>query len=236
MSWDLGSYFPQFNGPEMKGFKRSLRSDMTALREEASVLDVLSSQNEGAWEEVLLKFEDLQRRVSHLSSYVSCLVSADSHNESYLKEASSLALLRAEFSKLRVELMRGLKGCADATFLAFVGRDATKGCRHYLARLREEARRLMTLQQETLAADLGVDGIQGWGRLYNTISGKLEFAMEFPDGRRERLPMSQRRSLLENADRRVRRAAFDGGNEAWKTVEDTGRGRAQRHRRDADDP
>ena len=32
--------------------------------------------------------------------------------------------------------------------------------------------------------------------------------------------MSQRRSLLDNPDRRVRKAAFDGGNAAWQTIED----------------
>jgi oligoendopeptidase F len=33
--------------------------------------------------------------------------------------------------------------------------------------------------------------------------------------------MSQRRSLLDHPDRRVRKAAFDAGNSAWQTIEDT---------------
>jgi len=66
----------------------------------------------------------------------------------------------------------------------------------------------MVPQQEVLATDLGVDGIQAWGRLYDTMASKLEFDMVYPDGRRERLPMSQRRSLIDNPDRRMRRAAF----------------------------
>ena len=45
--------------------------------------------------------------------------------------------------------------------------------------------------------------------------------MVYPDGARKRLPMSQRRSLLDNPDRLVRRAAFEGGNAAWQTIEDT---------------
>ena len=36
--------------------------------------------------------------------------------------------------------------------------------------------------------------------------------------------MSQRRSLLDNPDRQVRRAAFDGGNAAWQSIEDTAAG------------
>jgi oligoendopeptidase F len=45
--------------------------------------------------------------------------------------------------------------------------------------------------------------------------------MIYPDRRRARLPMSQRRSLLDHPDRLVRQAAFEGGNAAWQTVEDT---------------
>ena len=79
----------------------------------------------------------------------------------------------------------------------------------------------MTTEKEILATDLGVDGIQAWGRLYDTVSAKLEFAMVYPDGKRARLPMSQRRSLMDDPDRRVRQAAFEGGNAAWQSVEDT---------------
>src|SRR5258708_15745801 len=78
----------------------------------------------------------------------------------------------------------------------------------------------MSSDKETLATDLGIDGIQAWGQLYDTVSSKLEFNMVFPDGILKKLPISQRRSLLDNPDRRVRKAAFDGGNAAWQTIED----------------
>ena len=78
----------------------------------------------------------------------------------------------------------------------------------------------MSTEKEVLATELGIDGIQAWGRLYDTISAKLEFDMVYPDGRRARLPISQRRSLMEDPDRRVRKAAFEGGNTAWQIVED----------------
>jgi oligoendopeptidase F len=94
------------------------------------------------------------------------------------------------------------------------------GAENFIKRVSEEARRSMTPEEEILASDLGVDGIQAWGRLYDTVSSKLEFDMIFPGGRHERLPMSQRRSFMEDPDREVRRAAFEGGNRAWQSVED----------------
>jgi len=220
MNWDLNSYFPEFNGPDMVQFKAALDKDMAALRETASALALLDESNQADWESVFSRYEDLLSRIWHLGSYLSCLTAADAQNEAYLQAEGELARMGAEFSKLEVELFRALKETSDKTLDAFAGREALSDARYYLNRLRREAQYTMAAEQEGLAADLGVDGIKAWGRLYNTISGKLEFEMVHPDGRRERLPMAQRRSQMEHPDRRVRQAAFEGGNAAWETVED----------------
>ena len=221
MTWDLSSYFPAFNGPEMLRFKEALRSDVATLQKTAASLPVLNPASAPDWEAVLLRHEDTMRRMSHLGSYVGCLASSDARNEAYLKEEAELTRLRAEISKVRIELLRAFKEVSDEPFANFTARPALRGAENYLNRLREEAHRAMSAEKEVLATDLGVDGMQAWGRLYDIIASKLEFEMSFPDGTRKRLPMSQRRSLLDHPDRRVRKAAFEGGNAAWQTVEDT---------------
>ena len=220
MNWDLTSYFPRFDGPEMRRFKEALRRDIASLKDRAASLLPLNDENASGWEDVLTRNEALTRRMSHLSSYVSCLAASDGRNEDYLKEEATLASMRAELAKVRVELLRGVKETPDEIFASFIAQRSLDGAQNYLKRLREEARRAMSTEKEILATDLGLDGIQAWGRLYDKISSRLEFDMLYPDGNRERLPMSQRRSLLEHPDRRVRKAAFDGGNAAWQSVED----------------
>jgi oligoendopeptidase F len=224
MTWDLTSYFPEFNGPEMLGFKEALWCDVASLRNQAVALEPLNRKNTADWEQVLLLNEDIARRMSHLGSYISCLASSDARNEAYLKEEAELTRLRAESAKVRIELLRAVKPADDKLFTTFLSRSRLDGAQNYLQRLREEACRAMTPEKEILATDLGVDGIQAWGRLYDTVSAKLEFEMVYPDGRREHLPMSQRRSLMDHPDRRVRQAAFDGGNAAWRSIEDTAAG------------
>lgn len=220
MNWDLSSYFPQFDGPEMRQFRDALHRDLAAVQEEAAPLAPLNAVNAAEWEKVFLRSEDLVRRLSHLESYIGCLCAADSRNEAYQKAEAEMARMGAEFEKLEVELFRALKGVEEEVFSAFVSREAFEGMRYYIERLRQRAAWTMSREQERLAAELGVDGLNAWGRLYDTLSGRLEFDMEYPDGRRARVPMSQRRSLLENVERSVRRAAFEGGNAAWATVED----------------
>jgi oligoendopeptidase F len=220
MTWDLTSYFPQFDGPEMRRFKDLLCDDVLALKKQAAAATVLNQKSAAQWEQILLRNEDLSRRMSHLSSYVSCLAASDARNEANLAEESALVRLRAELAKVRIELLRAFKGSTDEDFSALKAKPSLQGAQNYLNRLRQEAGRAMTPEKEILATDLGVDGIQSWGRLYDAVSSKLEFDMVFPDGRRERLPMSQRRSLMDHPDRRIRKAAFEGGNAAWQTVED----------------
>ncbi len=221
MNWDLTSYFPAFNGPEMKEFKAQIKKDIRETKERASSLSPLDSENQQDWEEVFLKNEDIATRYSHLSSYIGCLSSADGLNEDYLREEAEMSMLGAEFAKLKVEMLRAVKDVPDEVFLNFTQRENLKSGAYFLTRLREESEKRMNPENEILAADLGVDGINAWGRLYDTVSSKLEFEMEYPDGSTKTLPISQRRSLMEKPDRRIRKAAFEGGNKAWKTIEDT---------------
>ena len=220
MTWDLTSYFPAFNGPEMLQFKEAIRMDVTALQRAAAALPVLDAESAADWETLLLRHEDVMRRMSHLGSYVGCLASSDARNEDYLKEEAGLTRMRAEIAKIRIEFLRALKESDDKSFAALKARPGLNGAQNYLNRMREEAQRSMSTDKEVLATDLGIDGMQAWGRLYDTVSAKLEFDMTFPDGTQKRLPMSQRRSFLDHPDRRVRKAAFDGGNAAWQTIED----------------
>ena len=66
MTWDLTSYFPAFNGPEMLRFKEAIRNDIAALQQAAANLPALNAESMSAWEDVLLRHEDLLRRMSHL--------------------------------------------------------------------------------------------------------------------------------------------------------------------------
>ncbi|MFH0794341.1 MAG: M3 family oligoendopeptidase [bacterium] len=220
MNWDLSSYFREFGGPEMTKFNKELAGGIVRLERKAKKLGSLRASNAAQWEKVLLECEELLERFNHLSSYIGCLSACDARNESYRREDAAMAQMGAEFAKVEVEILRMFKTAKESAFKSFSARKSFEGATYYLGRLRKESRRTMSSEKEILAADLGVDGIHAWGRLYDTLTGKLEFDMEYPDGRHERVPASQRRSLLDNPDRRIRRAAFDGGNEAYQKIED----------------
>ena len=220
VNWDLTSYFPGLDSAAYREFKQTLAADVAARLGEASRLAPLDAVNTAAWAEVFAAWEELGARVGHLASYLDCLSSADAANEAGLTERTALAALTAEFAKFKTQLLRGLRGAGGPAWNALTGTAALAGAAHSLERLRTEAAHQMSAAEEALAADLGVDGLGAWGRLYDTVSGKMTFTMEWPDGRTEPVPMAQRRALMARTDRAVRRAAFTGGNRVWAAAED----------------
>jgi len=220
VTWDLTSYFPEFEGPEMVEFRRKLEQDLTRLMSEAERLAPLSEETAAAWEKILLASEDLMRRVGHLSSYIGCLNAAHADQEQYARARASLAVLFAQFGKFDVDIIQALKGISDEVFEAFVSREALAPVAHSIRRSREEARHTMSREEEKLSEDLSINGIHAWSRLYDKLTGKLEWNMVHADGTKERLLISQWRALMASSDRDVGRAAFEGGNEAWAGIEE----------------
>lgn len=218
-NWDLTSYFPAFDGLEYRAHWDGLAKALQNLEEKASSLGLVSSENIGAWVDLLLGDERLVAEYSHLVSYLSCLVAADSLNEGYKREQARMATLRAAFKKALLPVLNVLRKASAGGFEALACQDSLGSARYHLERMREEARRSMEPELERLAADLGVDGITAWGRLYNDLAGRLDFEMHFPDGRVEKVPMAQKVSLMADPDPRVRKAVLAGSNRAWESVE-----------------
>lgn len=218
--WNLDSYFPEFNGSKMKEFKIALKSDIEDLKNRAESLAPVCKNNLEAWEKLIESFEATAKHLSHYSSYIGCLGAADARNEEYQIAAAELSAISAEFGKIDIFIKMGFKKCSDEDFKALCQRRGLKNIAFNLHEIRQNAQKTMDKELETLVSDLGVDGFDSWGRLYDTISGKLEFTMHWPDGRVENLPVAQCRSTMQDADRRVRQAAFIHGNQAWEKVED----------------
>ena len=220
MRWDLTTYFPSFESEERVRFEQALETDAAALLGEASALASLDALTWDGWSRVVARHEELLARLSHLSSFITCLSTGDAEDERYQLAQGRIAMLGSAFDKLAVEMRRGLGAATAHDFSAFVSRPELAAVRFALEQLRKEAKTSMASPLEALASDLGTDGIMGWGRLYDVLAAKLSFEMTFPGGEKKTVPMSQRRSLMGDADRRIRREAFERGNVSWESVSD----------------
>lgn len=209
--WSLESWFSGFGQPDYALFKATLAADIEALREQARAM----VGNIVAIVKLINDAEALGDRLGHLSAYLGCLSADDANNEEVKADEAWLSTQEAEFIKVQASLRSVLAALTDRAFETVVNDPSLKGAEHAVERMREEGRHQMTAEMESLAADLNVNGLHAWGRLYDTLTGKMEFPMTFPDGHVETVEMSRRRALMSEPDRSLREAAFHAGQKPW---------------------
>jgi oligoendopeptidase F len=214
MDWDLTSYFDTFGSKQFANFKNE-------IAEQSSALDTaLSTQLDSPLPDTIgfaacfEKWEVLSAKVSHLSSYISCLVAADASNEAWAAEEAALAILFARLSKIQNKALILIKRLRDADFKALAGQPSLEHAAYTLQRLREEASHRMSPLEEELAADLGIHGISAWSRLYFTTVSNLSFSYQHPDGDERTAPLSALNSLLASPERNLRQAVTTGSAKA----------------------
>jgi oligoendopeptidase F len=215
--WSLESWFTAFGAAAYKAFKQALPGAMGALEERVKA----AGGEVEALAAVIPEFEAHTERLGHLSAYLGCLSAADATDEAVKADEAWMATMIAEHEKL-VAALRGALAALDAErFAKLLARPEAEGAAHALGRMREEGLRQMPGELEALASDLNVNGLHAWGRLYDTLTGKMGFEMVFPDGHSETVEMSRRRALMSEPDRRLREAAFHAGQKPWLDHADT---------------
>ncbi len=220
-AWDLTDFFASIDSPAYRDFRAALERDLNAALGEAQAAADLSAETVPAWTGLVGKYEQLGSRLAHARCWLGCLGAADATDEAVQTETASFSGVEAALVKLRAELMRGLRGGAEADFAALCAAPALADAGWALQRLRHEGRMQMPVALEGLAADLAVDGMNAWGRLYDTLTGRMTFEMTFPDGSRQTVGMARRRALMSDPDRRLREAAFHDGQKPFLEHEDS---------------
>ena len=208
--WSLVSWFSAFGAPDYQAFREALAADLAE--------DVPDHPDTAA---EVAALEALSVRCGHLSAYLGCLGADDAHDEAVKRDTAALATLEAALAKRRARLQERLAALDDSAFARLLEAPECAGAAHAITRLREAGRRQMDGRREALVADLNVDGLHAWGRLYDTLTGKMTFPMTFPDGHEEIIPMARRRALMADPDRRIRAAAFTAGQQPWLDHADT---------------
>jgi len=209
--WSLESWFSAFGKSDYTDFKSVLVHDVEALKIQAAALG--SDTAEIA--RVINALESLSDRLGHLSAYLGCLSADDANDEAVKADEAWISTLEAESTKLMASLRAALAALTDDAFATLLADPSLKNAGHAVKRMRHEGQHQMKSEMEALAADLNVNGLHAWGRLYDTLSGKMEFEMTFPDGHKEIVPMSRRRALMSEPDRKLREAAFNDGQKPW---------------------
>jgi oligoendopeptidase F len=209
--WSLESWFSAFGAPDYAEFKVSLVRNLEILSKRASALGADTALIVG----VISDLEKLAEKLGHLGSYLGCLSADDANDEAVKADRAWMATLEADAEKLQASVKSALAALDDDAFARVLADPLIESAEHAVKRMRRSGQLQMEDQLEALASDLNVNGLHAWGRLYDTLTGKMEFPMTFPDGHIETVPMARRRALMSESNRAVREAAFHAGQKPF---------------------
>ncbi len=191
---DLGELFDAHNIKEQ-----------SALTVNASVVST--------FETIVAHYNATADAVRTVGVYISCIVSTDSRNDLAQAKMSELRQSLVLFSQLGTRFTAWI-GSLDVEALitqSTVARDHA----HALRNAKIEATHLMSPVEETLASELNTTGGSAWSKLHGNITSQLSIPFEV-DGQTQHLPMSEIRNLAFDANRDVRRRAYEAELAGWQ--------------------
>jgi pepF/M3 family oligoendopeptidase len=218
--WDLDSIYP---GIDSKDFEQSFEAHESALQTLEESFDryaiqggrpvAVSEATVEAIDDILPAFNHLADLSETMQGYLSCLVSADTTDESAQAKDNELEQRLVRFSMLSNRLTAWL-GSMDVEEM--IARSAVAADHAFaLRQSKVEAEHLMEPELEELAAKLSLSGSKAMSRLHGDVSSQLEVELTIA-GEHQTLPMSVVRNLAHEPDRDLRRRAYEAEIATWE--------------------
>jgi pepF/M3 family oligoendopeptidase len=218
VNWDLESLFPHPASAEFTTLLEQFRASLTALADRSDCVPPLqgTAAETGVWVAFLHEYERLEAQGADLNSFISCHAAADAGNAQFRRIEAALSALEPLRERIATNVEFAFREAADADFSAFLQRDPWLSRNEFFLReRRRNARTRLPKGEELLAADLAVDGIHAWGRLYDRLSGDLRIRVMEKGEIVEKSPGQIR---FDSPERSVRQNNFHAAEKAWKSI------------------
>ncbi len=221
-NWDLDSLLPHPSGDEFRQLLDVFRTDLELLAEESDSLPSLGDPLPEVlerWAVFVEKLDELTRRGTDLDAFIGCHAAADANNRLYQQFEAELSSLGPYRTRLSSAIQFGLQAASDEQLAEICsGNERLGRIAYWLKDQRSLSKLRLPREQEMLAAEMDVDGLHAWGRLYDRVSGALRIrVMEKGDV----VDRSPGQVQFDSADRSVRENNYHASLKAWRSVADT---------------
>ena len=221
--WDMTVVYPGMNSQEFEeGFTGVVHdiNDLATLFDTHQIMKPasppsLDSNTLQAFETIIERYNAVLESMTTLSVYITCFVTTNSHDTLAQAKLSELQQSGVILSQLKTRFTAWI-GSLDVE--ALIERsDVARLHAFMLRKARVRAAHLMTPPEENLASELDLSSGTAWEKLHGDQTSQLTVALEL-DGKVQELPMSMVRNLAYEADRDLRRRAYEAELEGWKRV------------------
>jgi len=219
LTWDLDSLYPRPDTSEFSALLEVFKKDLSELAEESERLPVPGVDTASAWGDFLESVEKVFAYATDLGAFVGCHTSADTDNKVFTQVEAMLSATGPQRNQIFSNLELALRMLSNEQLQAFAAADPRlRNVQFFLEDSRANAQFRLPKDLEMLAAELSVDGIHAWGRLYDRISGDLRVELMEKGEVVRKSPGQVRLDLL---DRSVRQNNFFATEKAWSKVADS---------------
>ncbi len=220
--WNMSVVYPGLDSSE---FKADFAALVAAIDDLARLFDhhhvgahangALDQATIAAFEAVTERLNAALAQARTIGAYISSFVATDSRDDLAQARLSEYQRQTVRLSQLGTRYTAWI-GALDVEQL--IARSPVASDHAFaLRKASVEARHLMGPAEEELAAELNLSGGAAWAKLHSNLTSQLTVPLQ-RDGVTERLPMSVVRNLAYEADRELRRRAYEAELEGWTTV------------------
>ncbi len=221
VNWDLDSLFANPSTGTFQQTVEGFRKDLKALADRSNELPAVAvaPATVKVWSTFFSEMERLEGLANDLGSFIGCHAAADAQNKQVRQWEATLSALDPLREQVYTNVELLFKGASDADFAAFLKSAPGLAKNAYFLELRRRNAALrLPRDQELLAADLAVDGVHAWGRLYDRLSSELRITVMEKGELVEKSPGQIR---LDVPERSVRQNNFYAAEKSWKTIADS---------------
>ncbi len=220
--WDMTVVYPSLESIEFEqGFSQAVQGihKLVRLFDEDHIMEqppaALTDDVIHIFETVVKRYNAVLDTTTTLSVYIMCFVTTNTQDNLAQAKWSELQQPLVSLRKLGTRFTAWI-GSLDVE--ALIERSSLARAHAFMLRkAREKATHLMAPPEETLAAELNISGGTAWAKLHSDVTSQLTVPLEI-DGRVQELPMSMIRTMAFEADRALRRRAYEAELGGWKSV------------------
>lgn len=217
-TWDLDSLAPNPQTPEFQELVDEFVDDLRQLADVSDRLPPLARDHAVTWRSFLEAYQRVFARATALEAFVECHAAAEANNTTYQSWEARLAALAPLRERVQTNVELAVQTAdSDALESLLAGDAQLNEIRFFFDDLRERAALRLPHEQELLSAELAVDGIHAWGRLYDRVSGALRIQVM---RRGELVELSPGQVQFDSPERSVRENNFFAADRAWSGVAD----------------
>ena len=220
-NWNLDGLFPHPETAEFESVFQAFAEQARSVASRTTGLPPVSSQPESvtAWHAFLQDWASVHSRATDLGAFIGCHAAANAANRTFQQYEARLSALQPLQEEIATQAEAAFRDVDEAELAAFcAAHPELQQITFFLEECRRNARLRLPQAEELLAADLAVDGIHAWGRLYDRLSGALRVTLM---ERGELVEKSPGQVLFDSPERSVRENRFYAADRAWSTIADT---------------